>query len=59
VLPWTDWQVLAGRLAAEGSPPGIGFTRNPPRQLRAGDVLVSHIDGIGAMRQRVTPPTTA
>jgi 2,4-diketo-3-deoxy-L-fuconate hydrolase len=39
-----------GDLIMTGTPSGIGATRTPPRFLRVGDVLESHISGIGAMR---------
>lgn len=36
---------LRGRLT-----PGIGAVREPPRFLRAGDVLASPAEGVGQMR---------
>lgn len=42
--------LLPGDLIFTGTPPGIGAVRNPPRFLRAGDVLASSIEGIGQMR---------
>jgi 2,4-didehydro-3-deoxy-L-rhamnonate hydrolase len=33
-----------------GTPAGVGFIEKPPRYLRAGDELVTVIDGIGEMR---------
>jgi 2-keto-4-pentenoate hydratase/2-oxohepta-3-ene-1,7-dioic acid hydratase in catechol pathway len=33
-----------------GTPAGVGFVEKPPRYLRAGDELVTVIDGIGEMR---------
>jgi 2-keto-4-pentenoate hydratase/2-oxohepta-3-ene-1,7-dioic acid hydratase in catechol pathway len=42
--------LLPGDLIFTGTPPGIGAARTPPRFLRAGDVLVSSIEGIGQMR---------
>jgi 2,4-didehydro-3-deoxy-L-rhamnonate hydrolase len=33
-----------------GTPAGVGFIEKPPRYLRAGDELVTAIDGIGEMR---------
>ncbi len=46
--------VLPGDLIFTGTPSGVGFKRDPPRYLRAGDVLVSRISGIGEMTQRLT-----
>ncbi len=42
--------LLPGDLIFTGTPSGIGATRTPPRFLKAGDILVSSIEGIGAMR---------
>jgi 2,4-diketo-3-deoxy-L-fuconate hydrolase len=42
--------LLPGDLVFTGTPPGIGAARTPPRFLRAGDVLVSSVEGIGQMR---------
>jgi len=38
-----------GDLIFTGTPSGVGATRTPPRYLRAGDVVVSEIEGIGAL----------
>jgi 2-keto-4-pentenoate hydratase/2-oxohepta-3-ene-1,7-dioic acid hydratase in catechol pathway len=42
--------LLPGDLVFTGTPEGIGATRKPQRFLRAGDELISTIEGIGAMR---------
>ncbi|HST97261.1 MAG TPA: fumarylacetoacetate hydrolase family protein [Geodermatophilus sp.] len=34
-----------------GTPPGVGVGRTPPRFLGPGDVLRSHVDGIGELVQ--------
>ena len=39
-----------GDLCLTGTPAGVGFARRPPRYLRAGDVLETEIEGLGAMR---------
>ncbi|BCJ35912.1 fumarylacetoacetate hydrolase [Actinocatenispora thailandica] len=44
--------LLPGDLVFTGTPAGVGAARNPKRFLRAGDELVSTIDGIGDMRHR-------
>jgi 2-keto-4-pentenoate hydratase/2-oxohepta-3-ene-1,7-dioic acid hydratase in catechol pathway len=36
-----------------GTPSGVGFARQPPRFLAPGDVLVSRIEHIGELRQRI------
>jgi 2-keto-4-pentenoate hydratase/2-oxohepta-3-ene-1,7-dioic acid hydratase in catechol pathway len=39
-----------GDLVATGTPPGVGFTRTPPRYLIPGDVVEVEVEGIGALR---------
>ena len=39
-----------GDLIFTGTPDGVGLVRNPPRFLQPGDELVTHLEGIGAMR---------
>ncbi len=41
-----------GDLIFTGTPPGVGEARTPPRWLREGDVLVSAVEGVGALRNR-------
>ncbi len=41
-----------GDLIFTGTPPGVGEGRTPPRWLAAGDVLVSAVEGVGALRNR-------
>jgi 2-keto-4-pentenoate hydratase/2-oxohepta-3-ene-1,7-dioic acid hydratase in catechol pathway len=45
--------LLPGDVVFTGTPAGIGATRKPPRFLVPGDVLVSRIDGIGEIRNRM------
>ncbi len=40
-------ELQPGDVFATGSPPGVGFTRNPPEFLTPGDVLEATIDGVG------------
>lgn len=42
-----------GDVIATGTPSGVGFARQPPRWLRAGDVVEVEIDGIGVLRNTV------
>ncbi len=42
-----------GDIIATGTPSGVGFARNPPEFLKAGDVVETEIEGIGMMRNRV------
>ncbi len=49
--------LLPGDLIFTGTPAGIGATRQPPRFLQPGDVLTSHIAGIGELRNRCIAPS--
>ena len=42
----------AGDLIFTGTPAGVGSTRNPRRYLKAGEDIVSTIEGIGTIRNR-------
>lgn len=44
--------LLPGDVIFTGTPSGVGLGRNPQRWLADGDVLTSHIEGIGEMRHR-------
>ncbi|MBV9082281.1 MAG: fumarylacetoacetate hydrolase family protein [Acidobacteriaceae bacterium] len=46
-----------GDIVSTGTPPGVGFARNPPRWLRPGDDVVVKISGIGELRNPVTAET--
>ena len=50
--------LLPGDVIFTGTPAGVGLGRDPQRWLADGDVLTSHIEGIGEMRHRfvVAPP---
>lgn len=43
----------AGTVIATGTPFGTGFCFDPPRYLKAGDLLESEIEGVGAMQNRI------
>ncbi|MFN8224773.1 MAG: fumarylacetoacetate hydrolase family protein [Gaiellales bacterium] len=45
--------LLPGDIIFSGTPAGVGLAHMPPRFLSAGDVIVSHIAGIGEMRTRI------
>jgi 2,4-diketo-3-deoxy-L-fuconate hydrolase len=45
-------QLLPGDLIFTGTPGGVGAAQDPPRYLSDGDILVSHIEGIGEMENR-------
>ena len=42
-----------GDVVATGTPAGVGFARNPPRFLKAGEEVVVRIEGIGELRNPV------
>ena len=43
----------AGDIVSTGTPAGVGFAMDPPRYLRGGDIVVSSIDRIGTLRNRI------
>lgn len=52
--------LLPGDVIFTGTPSGVGIVRQPPRFLRAGQVLESWIEGIGTIRNRcLSGPTTS
>ena len=48
-----DTTLLPGTLILTGTPPGVGFARQPPVFLAAGDRVRIEIDGIGALENPV------
>ena len=42
--------LLPGDVIFTCTPAGVGFTRQPPRALRPGQVLESWVEGIGTIR---------
>ncbi len=42
-----------GDIIATGTPSGVGFAMKPPRSLKEGDLVVSKIDRIGELRNRI------
>ncbi|MCW3492671.1 fumarylacetoacetate hydrolase family protein [Microbacterium sp. SSM24] len=42
-----------GDVIATGTPGGVGHARKPPRYLRPGSTLVTAVEGIGTLRNRV------
>lgn len=48
--------LLPGQIIATGTPAGVGNGRNPKEFLQPGDEVVSEVDRIGAMRNRVAGP---
>lgn len=47
-----------GDCIATGTPAGVGFARNPPKLLRAGDVIEVEIESVGLLRNPVTSAQT-
>ena len=42
-----------GTIVSTGTPSGVGLGYNPPQYMKAGDVMVAAITGIGELRTRV------
>ena len=42
-----------GDVIATGTPPGVGFARQPPRWLRPGDVVAVRVEGLGELTNPV------
>jgi 2-keto-4-pentenoate hydratase/2-oxohepta-3-ene-1,7-dioic acid hydratase in catechol pathway len=55
ILEWVSkgMTVRAGTIIATGTPDGVGFARTPPEFLKAGDVMETEIEGVGALRNRI------
>ncbi|HEY9286729.1 MAG TPA: fumarylacetoacetate hydrolase family protein [Candidatus Dormibacteraeota bacterium] len=45
--------LLPGNLIATGTPDGVGFARNPPEFLKAGDVMETEVEGVGLLRNKM------
>jgi 2-keto-4-pentenoate hydratase/2-oxohepta-3-ene-1,7-dioic acid hydratase in catechol pathway len=45
--------LLPGQMIATGTPPGVGYAREPKEFLQPGDVMESEIEGIGVLRNVV------
>ena len=48
-----DKTLPAGTLILTGTPEGVGFARQPPVWLKAGDTIAVEIEGIGTLTNRV------
>ena len=48
-----------GDLIATGTPAGVGVLMQPPRFLRAGDVVRCEIEGLGHIENTVRPESPA
>jgi 2-keto-4-pentenoate hydratase/2-oxohepta-3-ene-1,7-dioic acid hydratase in catechol pathway len=47
--------LLPGDVIFCGTPSGVGVGRNPKRFLQPGEELVSHVEGVGELRQKFVP----
>jgi 2-keto-4-pentenoate hydratase/2-oxohepta-3-ene-1,7-dioic acid hydratase in catechol pathway len=45
--------LLPGNLIATGTPDGVGFARNPPEFLKAGDVMETEVESVGVLRNKM------
>lgn len=48
-------KLMPGDVITTGTPPGVGMAMNPPRFLKAGDVVTLGVTGLGQQRQSVVP----
>jgi 2-keto-4-pentenoate hydratase/2-oxohepta-3-ene-1,7-dioic acid hydratase in catechol pathway len=48
-----DMTLVPGDIIATGTPSGVGFFRDPPLVLKAGDIVTCHIERIGTIENRV------
>lgn len=48
-----DTTLLPGTVILTGTPPGVGFARNPPVFLQAGDTVTVEVEGIGKLTNPV------
>lgn len=55
VISWVSvgMTLLPGTMIATGTPEGVGFARQPPEFLRAGDVVEAEVEGLGSLRNKV------
>ena len=51
----TEFTLEPGDVVTTGTPAGVGGAMNPPRFLRAGDVVRIEIERIGAIENRIVP----
>ena len=49
----TIFTLSPGDVIATGTPAGVGFSRKPPRFMKAGDICEVEIESIGTLRNRV------
>jgi 2-keto-4-pentenoate hydratase/2-oxohepta-3-ene-1,7-dioic acid hydratase in catechol pathway len=49
----TIFTLSPGDVIVTGTPAGVGFSRKPPRFLKAGDVVEVEIESIGVLRNPV------
>ncbi len=47
--------LLPGDVVTTGTPPGVALGMKPPEWLKAGDVMMLGIDGLGEQKQKVVP----
>jgi 2,4-diketo-3-deoxy-L-fuconate hydrolase len=49
--------LLPGDVISTGTPAGVGLGMNPPRYLKAGDIVELGVEGLGESRQQVVNPS--
>ncbi len=55
----TVMTLLPGDIIATGTPPGVGFARNPPEYLQDGDVVECRIEALGTIRNTIASRPSA
>lgn len=53
----TIFELLPGDVIVTGTPGGVGFKRNPPLFMKAGDIVEVEISGVGTLRNQVVDET--
>ncbi|MFC5337546.1 fumarylacetoacetate hydrolase family protein [Leucobacter denitrificans] len=49
----TIFELVPGDVIITGTPAGVGFSRKPPRYMKAGDIVEVEIEGVGTLRNPV------
>jgi 2-keto-4-pentenoate hydratase/2-oxohepta-3-ene-1,7-dioic acid hydratase in catechol pathway len=42
-----------GDVILTGTPPGVGHARKPPEFMYTGDIMETHVAGVGTLRNRI------
>jgi 2-keto-4-pentenoate hydratase/2-oxohepta-3-ene-1,7-dioic acid hydratase in catechol pathway len=53
----TIFTLVPGDVIITGTPSGVGFSRKPPRFMKAGDICEVEIEGVGLLRNPIVDQT--